>query len=112
MGQLKAGSVMAAGVNSQVMRDFAERAHLDYRVLWRSDEHLNMPISAHPRVPEEKVAAVRRAFLNMAQESEGMQVLVESAKLLKLDPHGFVAAEESDYVNTRAFFKNALVKSE
>jgi len=110
MGQLKAGRVAAAGVNSQVMRDFAEREQVDYRVLWRSEEYLNIPIVAHPRVAQEKVAAVRAALLHMAQDPAGLQVLTASAALIKLSPpYGFVAATDSDYDNMRTFFQHALV---
>jgi phosphonate transport system substrate-binding protein len=112
MGQLKAGRVAAAGVNSQVMRDFAKREKIDYRVLWSSEEYFNIPIVAHPRVPQEKVAAVRAALLHMANDPVGLQVLTASAALIKLDPpYGFVAATDSDYANIRMFFKHTLVKS-
>ena len=112
MGQLKAGRVAAAGVNSQVMRDFAKREKIDYRVLWSSEEYFNIPIVAHPRVPQEKVAAVRAALLHMAHDPVGLQVLTASAALIKLDPpYGFVAATDSDYDNIRMFFKHTLVKS-
>jgi phosphonate transport system substrate-binding protein len=105
--------VMAAGVNSQVMRDFAKREKLDYRVLWSSEEYLNIPLLAHPKVPREKVEAVREALLHMAHDPAGLQILTASAALIKLDPpYGFVAATESDYANSRTFFKHALVKSE
>jgi len=111
MGQLKAGRVVAAGVNSQVMRDFAKREKVDYRVLWSSEEYLNIPIAAHPRVPQEKVAVVRAALLHMANDPVGLQVLTASAALIKLDPpYGFVAATDSEYDNARRFFKYALVK--
>ena len=112
MGQLKAGRVVAAGVNSQVMRDFAKREKVDYRVLWSSEEYLNIPIAAHPRVPQEKVAAVRAALLQMADDPEGLQILTASAALIKLDPpYGFVAATDSEYDNARRFFKHTLVNS-
>src|SRR5205823_4260994 len=84
MGQLKAGRVVAAGVNSQVMRDFAKREKVDYRVLWSSEEYLNIPIVAHPRVPQEKVAAVRAALIHMAHDPVGLQILTASAALIKL----------------------------
>ena len=51
MAQLKAGKVIAAGVNNQVMRSFANRENLRYRVLWESSSFLNIPIAVHPRVP-------------------------------------------------------------
>jgi phosphonate transport system substrate-binding protein len=110
MGQLKAGRVAAAGVNSQVMRDFAKREQVEYRVLWSSEEYLNIPIVAHPRVPQEKVAAVRAALLRMAHDPVGLQILTASAALIKLaPPYGFVAATDSDYDNIRTFFKHAVV---
>ena len=110
MGQLKAGRVAAAGVNSQVMRDFAKREQVDYRVLWSSEEYLNIPIVAHPRVSQEKVAAVRAALLHMADDPVGLQVLTASAALIKLDPpYGFVAATDREYDNIRTFFTHALV---
>jgi len=112
MGQLKAGRVVAAGVNSQVMRDFAKREQVDYRVLWSSEEYLNIPIAAHPRVPQEKVAAVRAALLHMADDPAGLQILTASAARIKLaGPYGFVAATDSEYDNARMFFKHTLVKS-
>ena len=110
MGQLKAGRVAAAGVNSQVMRDFAKREKMDYRVLWSSEEYFNIPIAAHPRVPQEKVAAVRAALLHMVHDSVGLQILTASAARIKLDPpYGFVAAEDCDYDNVRMFFKHTVI---
>lgn len=110
MGQLKAGRVVAAGVNSQVMRDFAKREQVDYRVLWSSEDYLNIPIVAHPRVTQEKVEAVRAAFLRLAEDPVGLQILSASAALLKLEPpYGFVAATDSDYDNIRMFFKHTLL---
>lgn len=113
MGQLKAGRVVAAGVNSQVMRDFAERERLAYRVLWRSQDYFNIPIIVHPRIAQEKVEAVRAALLQMTTDPEGLRILKESADLIKLEPpYGFVASGAQDYENTRIFFQNALVHSE
>ena len=83
MGQLKAGRVVAAGVNAEVMRAFAEREHIAYRVLWSSEKYLSLALSAHPSVPAEKVKAVREAFLQMADDPEGVKVLAASADVLK-----------------------------
>src|SRR5881397_1055946 len=63
MGQLKAGRVVAAGVNAEVMRAFAHRENVAYRTLWSSE-------------------AVREAFLKMADDPEGLKVLEASAKVL------------------------------
>lgn len=111
MGQLKAGRVAAAGVNSAVMHDFALREGIRYRILWSSEEYLNLPISAHPSLPKDKVQAVRRAFLNMAGDPEGMKVLGDSARLIKqVPPLGFVPAENLEYENYRHYYRTTLVK--
>src|SRR5882724_10080648 len=59
MTQLKAGRVVAAGVNAEVMRAFAQRENIAYRVLWSSEKYLSLALSALPSVPAEKVKAVR-----------------------------------------------------
>jgi phosphonate transport system substrate-binding protein len=111
IGQLKAGRVIAAGVNSRVMRDFSRRDGLKYRVLWSSEEYLNLPISAHPSVPQEKAKAVREALLGMAKEPAGLKILEASAALIKQGPpYGFVPAENREYENYRMFYKTTLVK--
>jgi phosphonate transport system substrate-binding protein len=104
MGQLKSGRVAAAAVNSQLMRDFAEREGLRYRVLWRSEEYLNIPILAHPSVPARHVDAVRRALQEMDADPQGARVLESSAALLKQSaPYGFVSATDKDYASHRRF---------
>jgi phosphonate transport system substrate-binding protein len=111
MGQLKSGRVRAVAVNSQVMRDYGERERFAYRVVWSSEPFLNIPISAHPSVPPDKVRAVRAALVGMADDPEGAQILAASAALIKQKPpHGFVAAGDRDFENYRRFFRNALVK--
>lgn len=111
MGQLKAGRVLAAGVNSEVMHDFALREGIKYRILWSSEDYLNLPISAHPSLPKEKVQAVRNAFLHMASDAEGLKILEDSAKLIKQGPPlGFVPAENREYENYRYYYRTTLVK--
>ncbi|MCE5181626.1 MAG: phosphate/phosphite/phosphonate ABC transporter substrate-binding protein [Betaproteobacteria bacterium] len=111
MGQLKAGRVIAAGVNSEVMHDFAQREHIKYRVLWASEGYLNLPVSAHPSVPMEKVAAVKAALVNMAKDPDGLKVLDASAALIKqAPPLGFVPAEDREYDNYRHYYKTTQVK--
>jgi phosphonate transport system substrate-binding protein len=113
MSQLKAGRVVAAGVNAEVMRAYAQRENLAYRVLWSSDKFLNLALSAHPSVPAETVKAVRGAFLHMADEPEGAKVLAASAGVLKQGaPLAFIAARDSEFENMRRFYRNTLVKVE
>lgn len=111
MGQLKTGRVPAAGVNSQIMRDYAEREGYQYRVLWTSEPYLNIPISAHPSVPAKKVKAVQDALVAMSSDPEGAKILAASAELIKQKPpYGFMAATDRDFDNYRRFYRNTLVK--
>jgi len=113
MTQLKAGRTVAAGVNAEVMRAFAQRESIAYRVLWSSDKFLNLALSAHPTVPAETVKAVREAFLRMADDPEGAKVLASSAEILKqTSPLTFIAAKDSEFANMRRFYRTARVKVE
>jgi len=113
MGQLKAGRAVAAGVNGVVMRAFAQREHVAYRVVWSSDKYLNLALSSLPSIPPETVKAVREAFLKMADDPEGAKVLASSAALLKQEaPLRFIASKDSDFDNMRRFYRTTLVKVE
>jgi phosphonate transport system substrate-binding protein len=113
MGQLTSGRAAAASVNSKVMRDFATRENVDYRVIWNSEEFLNIPLSAHPSVPKDKVASVRAAFVAMVGDPEGVRILATSAALIRqLPPYGFVVANDAEYENVSRFYRNSLVKDE
>ena len=111
MGQLKAGRVLAAAVNSQVMRDYCEREKFAYRIIWSSEPYLNIPIAAHPSVPEDKVRAVRAALVGMSSDPAGQKILAQSAELVKQPPpYGFIAASDRDFDNIRRFHRNSAVK--
>lgn len=109
MGQLRAGRAVAAGVNSQVMQDYAKREGLGYRVLWSSESYLNIPLAAHPRVASKDLAAIQSAFIGMADDPEGHRILRASAALIRQDPPlGFVATSNRDYDNQRRVYRGAL----
>lgn len=111
MGQLKAGKVIAAGVNSQVMKAFANREGLSYRVLWESVPYNNLPISAHPRVQLDVVSAVRDTISGMNEDPEGAKVLEATAQVIgQKPPYGFVASSPADYRNYVEFYAETLVK--
>ena len=111
MGQLKAGRVIAAAVNDLVMRDYAEREKFSYRVVWSSEPYLNIPISAHPSVPKDKVDAVRRALVGMSKDAEGQKILAASGELVKQPPpYGFMASDDRDFENIRRFHRNTVIK--
>lgn len=111
MAQLKAGRVIAAGVNNQVMRSFAAREGFSYRVLWESVPYHNLPIAAHPRVPRADAAAVRDAVAGMSQDDEGMKILESSAQIIgQGPPYGFFASSPAEYQNYVDFYRQTLVK--
>lgn len=111
MAQLKAGAVAAASVNSRLMRDYAERTGLRYRVLWASPEYLNLPIAAHPRVPPEVVQRVRDAFDRMDATPAGQAVLASSAEVIRqAPPWGFRSASNREYDNYRQFYRSTQLK--
>lgn len=111
MGQLKAGRVIAAGVNNQVMRFFAARENLRYRVLWESPPYHNLPIAAHPRVPADVVRKVQEAFDGMDNDPEGLKVLEASAKIIgQKPPYGFRKATQADYQSYLDFYARTVVK--
>jgi phosphonate transport system substrate-binding protein len=109
--QLRVNKVAAAGVNSSVLARYARRESFNYRALWTSEIYQDLCIMASPKVPADKVAAVRAAFINMLKDPEGRQVLEAGADLLKqTDDLGFVAAENKDYDNYRKFYRTTQVK--
>jgi phosphonate transport system substrate-binding protein len=110
MGQLKAGKVMAAGVNNQVMRSFAARENVRYRVLWESQPFHNLPIAVHPRVSKAVAEAVQQAFARMGKDPEGARVMEASAQVIgEKPPFGFQAASQKDYQNYLDFYRHTVV---
>jgi phosphonate transport system substrate-binding protein len=108
MAQLQARAADAAAVNSQVLENYARRENFHYRVLWRSEPYLDLPIMANPAVPKARVEAVRRAFIGMADDPAGRKILEDGAALLKLTgPLGFISAANNDYANYLTFYRQA-----
>jgi phosphonate transport system substrate-binding protein len=109
--QLKVNKVAAAGVNSSIMARYGRRESFEYRALWTSDIYQDLCIMANPKVPANKVAAVKAAFIDMVNDPEGRQILEAGADLLKSNSElGFVAAENRDYDNYRKFYRSTQVK--
>ena len=109
--QLRINKVAAAGVNSSVMQRYGRREGFEYRVLWTSELYQDLCIMANPKMPADKVAAVRAALINMAGDPAGLKVLEAGAELLKSSGElGFVAADDRDYDNYRKFYKTTRVK--
>jgi phosphonate transport system substrate-binding protein len=109
--QLKVKKVAAAGVNQSVLARYARRESFAYREIWTSEPYLDLCIMANPRVPADKVAAVRAALVGMSSDPEGRKVLEAGAQVLKITGElGFVASENRDYDNYRKFFRTTQVK--
>lgn len=110
MGQLVSGQVAAAGVNDQLMRDFARRRQFHYRVLAESEPYFDLAVMASPRISAGDGEKIRQAFINMTRDPEGLGVLQRAAQSLGLAKvRGFVAADDGDYRNYRRFFKSTQV---
>lgn len=111
MGQLKSGNVIAAGVNGTVMREFAARENLRYRILWESPSYRELAISVHPRVPLKDVEAVRNAFASMADDPVGRRVLETSGGIVnQKPPYGFHLATQRDYQAYLDFFRHSVFR--
>ena len=110
MGQLASGQVAAAGVNHQIMADFAQRRQIRYRVLAESEPYFDLAVMASPRVAAGDADKVRQAFIGMAHDPEGLAVLQHAAQSLGLaQVRGFVPADDRDYNNYRVFFRQTQV---
>jgi phosphonate transport system substrate-binding protein len=109
--QLRVNKVAAAGVNSSVMARYGRRESFEYRALWTSEMYQDLCIMANPKVPADKVAAVKAALISMVNDPQGREILEAGADLLKsAGDLGFVAAENRDYDNYRKFYRTTQVK--
>src|SRR6476646_5942260 len=112
LAQLKIGTVAAAAVNDQIIERYARREGFEYRVLWHSELYNDLCVMASPKVPKDKVEAVRNALVNMVNDPEGHKVLQAGAELLKsTDKLGFVASDNREYENYRIFYKNTSIRT-
>lgn len=106
IAQLKTGQAAGAGVNKKSLEQYAARSDFPYRLVWVSEPYIEHPIMAHPSLSAEDVAAVRKAFIEMARDAEGNNVLQASAAVLQLkEPWSFVAVDDKDYDVYRHFYK-------
>lgn len=107
MGQLKAGRVRVAAVNNLVMKGYAARENLRYRVLWESAPFPNLPVAVHPRVPKAVADAVKAAFDGMGGDPDGARILAATAKVIgQSPPYGFHASSPADYRGYTDFYKH------
>lgn len=111
MGQLKTQRVIAAGVNGYVMKQFADREKIDYRILWESRPFLNIPVAVAAHTPKDIAEKVRDAIDSMDDNPEGLSILENSAKIIgQAPPYGFKKSSDRDYDSYIEFYKNTLLK--
>jgi phosphonate transport system substrate-binding protein len=108
--QLRVNKIAAAGVNSSVMARYGRRESFEYRALWTSEMYGDLCIMANPKVPADKVAAVKAALIDMVNDPQGRDILQAGAELLKSNGDlGFVAADDREYDNYRKFYRTTKV---
>lgn len=106
MAQVRAGELPSGSVNSKVLSEYAAREGFKYRTLWLSEPYLDVPVAAHPRVPQAVAKAVREALAGMTKDPEGIKILQASADLVKqTPPYGFLLADDAEYNNQREVYR-------
>jgi phosphonate transport system substrate-binding protein len=108
--QLLSGKVQAAGGNSQLVEGYARRENKKFRVLWSSEPFQDLALMASGKVPEKDVSAVANAFIQMAKDTKGRDILHQASKEVGLANDAyFIAASDADYASYRRFFQNAPI---
>ncbi len=98
LAQLKARQADAAAVNTRFLDQYVKRERFPYRIIFKSDPFNELPIVVHPRVPVEKVSAIKQALLHFAHDPL-------AAEMRDKNCPGFEAAEEGDYDNVRRVYR-------
>lgn len=106
--QLFSGKVAAVGANSQLAEGYTKREGKQFRVLWTSEAYLDLALMVAPRVPERDAQAVARAFIGMASDPQGREILAGVNKLIGLPADAvFIASDGKDYAAYKRFYQTA-----
>ncbi len=106
--QMFSGKVKAVGGNSQLIAGYAAREGRKYRILWTSEPYPDLPLMASARVPEADRKAVAAAFVGMAADPKGREILQAASRSVGIDGVGaFVASDGSEYAPYRRFYEAA-----
>lgn len=106
--QLFSGKVAAVGANSQLVEGYAKREGKQFRVLWNSEPYHDLALMVSPKVPARDAQAVANAFIGMAQDPQGREILASGAKLVGLPADAvFVASDGQEYASYRRFYQSA-----
>jgi phosphonate transport system substrate-binding protein len=108
--QLLAGRAKAVGSNSVLIDGFTEKQGTKFRVLWTSEDYLDLALMASGKVSAQDVRAVSNAFVNMHKTREGAQILKRAAESVGLDQDShFLPASDKDYESYRRFYATAPI---
>ena len=106
--QLFSGKVIASGGNSQLVEGYAKREGKKFRVLWSSEAFQDLALMVASKVPEKDAKAVAAAFIGMATDPKGKDILHEASQLVGLPADAaFVTASGADYAAYRRFYQSA-----
>lgn len=106
--QLVSGKVKAVGANSQLVDNYSVREGRKFRVLWSSEALHDLALMASSKVPDKDRKAVAEAFVAMARDPKGREVLHAAAQAVgQKSDAGFVASDGSEYDSYRRFFQTA-----
>ena len=106
--QLFSGKVAAAGGNSQLVDTYSRREGKKFRVLWSSEPFQELALMVSDKVPEKDARAVASAFIGMAKDPRGREILRQVSKEVGLPADAyFIAASGADYAAYRRFFRSA-----
>lgn len=105
MAQLQSGAVQAAAVNSGVMKAYAQKENLKYKVIWESIKFPDIPISAHERVPLDITKSVQIAIASMSRETEGKEILSQIKEDTQREAPEFSMANMQTYEQYLLFYR-------
>jgi phosphonate transport system substrate-binding protein len=106
--QMWSGKVKAVGGNSQLIEGYAARENRKYRVLWTSEPFHDLALMASSRVPERDRKAVAAAFVGMADDPKGKEILRTASQAVGMAADSrFIASDGSEYAPYRRFYETA-----
>jgi len=106
--QLFSGKAKAVGANSQLVEGYALRERRKFRVLWRSEPLHDLALMVASQVPEKDAKSVSQAFLGMARDTRGLEVIRTASGLVGLPTDAyFIASDGSEYDAYRRFYRTA-----
>ena len=108
LAQMFSGKVKAVGGNSQLIEGYSRREGKKVRVLWSSEAVHDLALMSASKVPEKDAKAVAAAFVDMARDPKGRDVLEQASRAVGLQAAaGFIASNGSEYGPYRKFYQTA-----